>query len=169
MFQVSARPSVLFVCVHNAGKSQMAAAIMRQPGGRACRGPVRRYRAGPQVHDLSAIVVAELGADMSHKVPARLAPSMLTAARAGVEAVRLAAAPAAPARHAAVSGAGRPRTEGAGRDHEGRSEELAKTPCALGAGAQRRVRHSLAHVEGVTTFVAGVAVGGHSGLRFAPG
>ena len=115
------------------------------------------------MHDLSAIVVAELGADMSHKVPARLAPSMLTAARAGVEAVRLAAAPAAPARHAAVSGAGRPRTEGAGRDHEGRSEELAKTPCALGAGAQRRVRHSLAHVEGVTTFVAGVAVGGHSG------
>lgn len=166
---MSARPSVLFVCVHNAGKSQMAAAIMRQLAG----GLVEVRSAGTepdaQVHDLSAIVVAELGADMSHKVPARLAPSMLTAARAGVEAVRLAAAPAAPARHAAVSGAGRPRTEGAGRDHEGRSEELAKTPCALGAGAQRRVRHSLAHVEGVTTFVAGVAVGGHSGLRFAPG
>lgn len=33
MFQVSARPSVLFVCVHNAGKSQMAAAIMRQLAG----------------------------------------------------------------------------------------------------------------------------------------
>jgi len=77
---VSARPSVLFVCVHNAGKSQMAAAIMRQLAG----GLVEVRSAGTepdaQVHDLSAIVVAELGADMSDKVPTRLAPSMLTAA-----------------------------------------------------------------------------------------
>ena len=77
---MSARPSVLFVCVHNAGKSQMAAAIMRQLAG----GLVEVRSAGTepdaQVHDLSAIVVAELGADMSHTVPTRLAPSMLTAA-----------------------------------------------------------------------------------------
>lgn len=77
---MSARPSVLFVCVHNAGKSQMAAAIMRQLAG----GLVEVRSAGTepdaQVHDLSAIVVAELGADMSDKVPTRLAPSMLTAA-----------------------------------------------------------------------------------------
>jgi len=168
MFQVSARPSVLFVCVHNAGKSQMAAAIMRQLAG----GLVEVRSAGTEPDHRCTICRPSLWPSLEqtcHTVPARLAPSMLTAARAGVEAVRLAAAPAAPARHAAVSGAGRPRTEGAGRDHEGRSEELAKTPCALGAGAQRRVRHSLAHVEGVTTFVAGVAVGGHSGLRFAPG
>ena len=49
---------VLFVCVHNAGKSQMAAAIMRQLAG----GLVEVRSAGTepdaQVHDLSAIVVA---------------------------------------------------------------------------------------------------------------
>lgn len=36
------RPSVLFVCVKNAGKSQMAAALMRQ----ACQGAVEVHSAG---------------------------------------------------------------------------------------------------------------------------
>lgn len=75
---MSSRPSVLFVCVHNAGKSQMAAAIMRQMSG----GLVDVRSAGthpdPQVHDVSAIAVAELGADMSYQVPTRLQQSMLT-------------------------------------------------------------------------------------------
>lgn len=75
-----ARPSVLFVCVHNAGKSQMAASIMRQLAGGLV--DVRSAGTEPdaQVHDLSAIAVAELGADMSDQVPTRLQPGMLTAA-----------------------------------------------------------------------------------------
>ncbi len=75
-----ARPIVLFVCVHNAGKSQMAAAIMRQLAGGLV--DVRSAGTDPdaQVHDLSAMAVAELGADMSNQVPTRLEPGMLTAA-----------------------------------------------------------------------------------------
>ncbi len=69
---------MLFVCVHNAGKSQMAAAIMRSLAG----GRVEVRSAGTQpdlvVHDLSAVAVAELGADMSDQVPTRLRRSMLT-------------------------------------------------------------------------------------------
>ncbi|MHA6522919.1 arsenate-mycothiol transferase ArsC [Tessaracoccus sp. G1721] len=74
------KPRVLFVCVHNAGKSQMAAAIMQQFGGGLV--DVRSAGTDPdaQVHDLSAIAVAELGADMSDQVPTRLEPGMLTAA-----------------------------------------------------------------------------------------
>ena len=74
------KPTVLFVCVHNAGKSQMAAAIMRQFGGGLL--DVRSAGTDPdaQVHDLSAVAVAELGADMSDQVPIRLEPGMLTAA-----------------------------------------------------------------------------------------
>lgn len=77
---VEAKPGVLFVCVHNAGKSQMAAAIMRQLAGGLV--DVRSAGTEPdaQVHDLSASAVAELGADMSDQVPTRLEPGMLTAA-----------------------------------------------------------------------------------------
>ena len=37
------KPSVLFVCVHNAGRSQMAAASCAPAQGR-CRGPLGRLR-----------------------------------------------------------------------------------------------------------------------------
>mgnify|MGYP001041619223 CR=1 FL=1 len=71
------RPSVLFVCVHNAGKSQMAAAIMRLLAG----GPVEVRSAGTEpdarVHDVSAEAAAELGADLSDQVPTRLHTAML--------------------------------------------------------------------------------------------
>ena len=41
---VSDIPSVLFVCVRNGGKSQMAAGLMRQIAGDTGRGPLRRNR-----------------------------------------------------------------------------------------------------------------------------
>ena len=77
---MSSRPSVLFVCVHNAGKSQIAAAIMRQfAGGQV---DVRSAGTDPDacVHGASAAAVAELGADMAGQVPTRLTTSMLTEA-----------------------------------------------------------------------------------------
>ena len=39
------KPSVLFVCVHNAGRSQMAAAFLTHLSAGAGRGPLRRIRA----------------------------------------------------------------------------------------------------------------------------
>lgn len=73
------RPSVLFVCVHNAGKSQMAAALMRQIAGDR----IDVYSAGThpdtEVHDLSAQAVAELGASMADQVPTALDPALMRA------------------------------------------------------------------------------------------
>ena len=39
-------PQVLFVCVHNAGRSQMAAALLAHHAAGRGRGPLRRVRAG---------------------------------------------------------------------------------------------------------------------------
>src|SRR5699024_4365813 len=61
-------PSVLFVCVKNGGKSQMAAALMR-PHAQATGTRVAVYSAAtqprPSINQLAADVVAESGADMS--------------------------------------------------------------------------------------------------------
>lgn len=72
------RPSVLFVCVHNAGKSQMAAALMRLLAGGLVEVRSAGTQPDPHVHDVSAEAVAELGADMSDQVPTRLQTSMLS-------------------------------------------------------------------------------------------
>lgn len=55
-------------------------AIMRQFGGGLIDGRSAGTEPDAQVHDLSAVAVAELGADMSDQVPTRLEPGMLTAA-----------------------------------------------------------------------------------------
>ncbi len=77
---MSDRQSVLFVCVHNAGKSQMAAALARRLAGD--RVEVRSAGTMPDavVHDLSAQAVAEVGADMSGETPTLLDRSLLLAA-----------------------------------------------------------------------------------------
>ena len=63
------RPSVLFVCVHNAGRSQMAAAYLNQLG--AGRIEVRSAGSAPadQVNPAAVAAMAEDGIDMSAEVP----------------------------------------------------------------------------------------------------
>ena len=60
---------VLFVCVQNAGRSQMAEALYRQAGGEA-----RSAGTGPAEHVHPEVVEAmgELGVDLSARVPHRL-------------------------------------------------------------------------------------------------
>lgn len=63
------RPSVLFVCVHNAGRSQMAAAYLRTlSGGRI---EVRSAGSEPadQVNPAAVEAMAEEGIDMSAEQP----------------------------------------------------------------------------------------------------
>jgi arsenate reductase (thioredoxin) len=62
-------PSVLFVCVHNAGRSQMAAALLRHHGGDAVE--VRSAGSAPAdaVHPAVLQVMAELGIDLSAERP----------------------------------------------------------------------------------------------------
>lgn len=70
-------PSVLFLCVHNAGKSQMAAALMRAIAGDAVEVHSAGTHPDPHIHDESAHAVAELGADMSHEIPQPIDPDVL--------------------------------------------------------------------------------------------
>lgn len=76
---VTPNPSVLFVCVHNAGKSQMAAALMRHLAGDRIDVHSAGTQPDAEVHDLSAQAVAELGADMSGQTPTALDPALMLA------------------------------------------------------------------------------------------
>ncbi|MDR2983648.1 MAG: arsenate reductase ArsC [Nocardiopsaceae bacterium] len=73
-------PAVLFVCTHNAGRSQMAAALLNQQAN----GRVRVFSAGSQPADqLNPAVVqamAEIGIDISGEVPKRLSTEQVEAA-----------------------------------------------------------------------------------------
>ncbi|MCV7194139.1 low molecular weight phosphatase family protein [Mycolicibacterium brumae] len=70
-------PSVLFVCVKNGGKSQMAAGLMRQAAGDA----VTVYSAGTEpgtaVNSVSAESLAEVGIDITGEVPKPIDPDLL--------------------------------------------------------------------------------------------
>lgn len=72
----SPAPSVLFVCVRNGGKSQMAAALMRLRAGDAVEVHSAGTRPGSAVNALSAEAVAELGADMTGETPTALDPDL---------------------------------------------------------------------------------------------
>ena len=66
---MSHKPSVLFVCVHNAGRSQMAAAFLTT----LSRGAVEVRSAGSQpaekVNPAAVEAMAEVGIDMSAEIP----------------------------------------------------------------------------------------------------
>ena len=70
----AAKPSVLFVCVHNAGRSQMAAAYLGHLAGDSVE--VRSAGSAPrdQVNPMAVQAMAEEGIDISAKVPQILTP-----------------------------------------------------------------------------------------------
>jgi len=63
------RPSILFVCVHNAGRSQMAAGLAIKLGGDRVR--VRSAGSDPvaEVNPAAIEAMAEVGIDLSAEVP----------------------------------------------------------------------------------------------------
>ncbi len=71
------KPSVLFVCVKNAGKSQMAAGLMRKVAG----GTVDVYSAGTTpgtaLNVLSAQSLAEVGVDITDQSPKLIDPQVV--------------------------------------------------------------------------------------------
>lgn len=71
------RPSVLFVCVKNGGKSQMAAALMERLAGDDVEVHSAGTAPGNAVNALSAEAVAEVGADMSGGTPKAIDPDLL--------------------------------------------------------------------------------------------
>ena len=71
------KPSVLFVCVKNGGKSQMAAGLMRK----AARDTVEVYSAGTKpgtaVNALSAESLLEVGVDITGETPKLIDPQLV--------------------------------------------------------------------------------------------
>jgi arsenate reductase len=66
---VSDTPSVLFVCVHNAGRSQMAAGWLRHLGGGAVEVRSAGSIPGDQVNPSAVAAMAEVGIDISDQRP----------------------------------------------------------------------------------------------------
>ena len=73
-------PSVLFICVKNGGKSQMAAALLRHRAAQS-NATVEVHSAGTQpgraINQLSAEVITEVGADMAGETPQAIDPDLL--------------------------------------------------------------------------------------------
>jgi arsenate reductase len=74
------KPSVLFVCVHNAGRSQMAAGLLCHLSGDAVE--VRSAGSTPadQVNPAAVEAMAELGIDITAEAPKVLTPDAVQAA-----------------------------------------------------------------------------------------
>ena len=72
--------TILFVCVHNSGRSQMAEAFFNQVAG----GKAQAFSAGTQPSDrVNPVVVEamkEVGIDISHNKPKKLTVDMVEAA-----------------------------------------------------------------------------------------
>jgi len=66
---MSDKPSVLFVCVHNAGRSQMAAAYLEALGGGAVEVRSAGSAPGNAVNPAAVEAMAEEGIDMSAAQP----------------------------------------------------------------------------------------------------
>lgn len=73
------RPSVLFVCVHNAGRSQMAAGWLRELAGD--RIEVRSAGSAPadSINPAAVEAMAEVGIDISRQAPKVLTPESVQA------------------------------------------------------------------------------------------
>lgn len=73
------RPSVLFVCVHNAGRSQMAAGLLTSLSGGAVE--VRSAGSAPadRVNPVAIEAMAELGVDLAAEQPKVLTPEAVQA------------------------------------------------------------------------------------------
>jgi len=63
------KPVVLFVCVHNAGRSQMAAGYMRELSGGRVEVRSGGSEPGNQINPTAVAAMAEEGIDISQAVP----------------------------------------------------------------------------------------------------
>ena len=69
---MKARPPVLFVCVHNAGRSQMAAAFMRHRAGDTIEVRSAGTTPADEIQPVVRQAMAEVGIDLGDVVPKRL-------------------------------------------------------------------------------------------------
>ena len=72
-------PSVLFVCVHNAGRSQMAAGFVRELSGGAVEVRSAGSLPGDEVNPAAVAAMAEVGVDIADQQPKVLTPEAVEA------------------------------------------------------------------------------------------
>ncbi|GAY17018.1 low molecular weight phosphatase family protein [Mycobacterium sp. shizuoka-1] len=73
-------PTVLFVCVHNSGKSVMAQALMRHASGERITANSAGTDATPGVNAQSVQALAEVGIDIGAHIATQLTDDMVAAA-----------------------------------------------------------------------------------------
>ncbi|GAA2808220.1 arsenate reductase ArsC [Mycolicibacterium pallens] len=66
---MTTKPSVLFVCVHNAGRSQMAAGFLSALAGDSIEVRSAGSAPGSAVNPAAVEAMAEVGIDISHQTP----------------------------------------------------------------------------------------------------
>ncbi|OJU47135.1 MAG: low molecular weight phosphatase family protein [Microbacterium sp. 69-7] len=73
-------PTVLFICQHNAGRSQLGAALLEHLAGDRFAADSAGLSPADEVNPAVAATVAELGMDITDRVPREVTPSDLEAA-----------------------------------------------------------------------------------------
>jgi len=74
------KPEILFLCVHNAGRSQMAAAFARQIGGDDVIIHSAGSAPGESLNPAVVTAMREKGLDISHEAPKKLSDEMARSA-----------------------------------------------------------------------------------------
>jgi arsenate reductase len=69
---MTAKPSVLFVCVHNAGRSQMAAGWLRHLAGDAVEVRSAGSEPGDRINPVAVAAMREVGIDITAAQPRKL-------------------------------------------------------------------------------------------------
>ncbi len=73
-------PEVLFVCVHNAGRSQMAAALLHHHAGDAVRVTSAGSEPADRINPAVRAVLAEIGVELGRVFPRKLNATAVEAA-----------------------------------------------------------------------------------------
>lgn len=73
-------PRVLFVCVRNGGKSQMAAGLLRHAAAHTIAVDSAGTDPGARVNALSAQSLLEVGVDITSETPKAITPELIAAA-----------------------------------------------------------------------------------------
>ena len=73
-------PEVLFVCTHNAGRSQMAAALLAREAAGRVRGTSAGSQPADQLNPAVVAAMAEIGLDISREFPKPLTNDKVRAA-----------------------------------------------------------------------------------------
>ena len=77
MTEATSKPSVLFVCVKNGGKSQMAAGLLSKIAGDTVHVYSAGTKPGTAVNGLSAQALAEVGVDITGNTPTLVDPHLV--------------------------------------------------------------------------------------------